>query len=334
MATKAEQRRVPERILVVSLDNIGDLVFASALLPPLRQNFPAAHIAVWCKDYASGLGPLLPAVDEVFSADPFWDRSPGAAKGSLVHFLRTAARVRRGGFDTAILCFAPWRTAAAVAATGIPERIGLARRRNERWLTRILQAEDRSRPVLHEVARLLEVLDITSGPLRYRLDISRVEQNRAAPEESPMKSQYVALHPFAGSEKRCVRLSEWVGIATELASIGIPPLWIGTTTELDRLRSMERSGQEWLFSDEISGGSLTAVAVAISRARLFIGHDSGPLHIAAALCVPAVGVFAPGEPARTFPQGEGPWRIIVRNSPLEITARLIVDEARALLHSS
>ncbi len=50
MTTEAEQRRMPRRILVVSLDNIGDLVFASALLQPLRENFPTAHIGVWCKD--------------------------------------------------------------------------------------------------------------------------------------------------------------------------------------------------------------------------------------------------------------------------------------------
>ena len=73
------------------------------------------------------------------------------------------------------------------------------------------------------------------------------------------------------------------------------------------------------------------VSVAISRAQVFLGHDSGPMHIAAALGVPTVGVFAPGEPQRTFPQGTGRWRIISRPSPLEITWREILAEARALL---
>ena len=60
---------------MVSLDNLGDLVFASALVPPLRERFPSARIAVWCKEYAAGLGPLLPGVDSVYHADPFWDRT-------------------------------------------------------------------------------------------------------------------------------------------------------------------------------------------------------------------------------------------------------------------
>ena len=39
----------PSRILLVSLDNVGDLVFASALAPALRERFPAAPLDVWCK---------------------------------------------------------------------------------------------------------------------------------------------------------------------------------------------------------------------------------------------------------------------------------------------
>ena len=43
----------PERILIVALDNLGDLVFASALTPPLREAFPDATIDVWCKSYTA-----------------------------------------------------------------------------------------------------------------------------------------------------------------------------------------------------------------------------------------------------------------------------------------
>ena len=164
MAAEEGQRERPQSILVVSLDNLGDLVFASALFPPLRQHFPAAHIAVWCKEYSAGIAPLLPGVDAIYSADPFWDRSPGRGKGPASRFLSVAASVRRARFDTAILCFAPWRTAAAVAATGIPVRIGLERRRNHRWLTDALPAENRVKPVVEEVLRLLTPLGIRDVP--------------------------------------------------------------------------------------------------------------------------------------------------------------------------
>jgi ADP-heptose:LPS heptosyltransferase len=333
MAAEDGQRERPKSILVVSLDNLGDLVFASALVAPLRKHFPDAHIAVWCKEYSSGLVPLLPAIDATYSADPFWDGAPGRGKGSARRFLSVAAAVRRARFDTAILCFAPWRTAAAVAATGIPVRIGLERRRNRRWLTRTLAAEDRGKPVVEEVIRLLEPLGIRDALPRYQLDASHLPAELSRVSNSLDSDDYIVLHPFAGNENRCVPLSEWASIADDFLSTGMSILWVGTSSELERLRRRSDSRQEWHYSDILFNGDLTLTSVAMSKAKVFIGHDSGPMHIAAALGVPTIGVFAPGEPKRTFPQGTGKWRIISRVSPIEITARDILDEARALLRS-
>src|SRR5512141_2807773 len=114
MAAERGQPQRPESILVVSLDNLGDVVFASALVAPIRRQFPSARIGLWCKSYASGIGPLIPDLDVTYSADPFWDRSPVEAKGSLRRFLSVALSVGRARFGKAILVLAPWRTAAAV----------------------------------------------------------------------------------------------------------------------------------------------------------------------------------------------------------------------------
>lgn len=330
MAEEAGQRRKPERILVVSLDNLGDLVFASALVPPIRERLPSAHIAVWCKEYAAGLGPLLPAVDSVYHADPFWDRAPGSGKGSFREFLRVAGSLRRERFYAAVLCFAPWRTAAVVAALGIPVRIGLERRRNRRWLTHALSSEDRGKPVLVEAARLLGPLGITTSGLKYRLDTRRSDVELNDVRASLGEGNYVALHAFAGSDARCVALGQWVEIAGELSRRGMSVLWIGTTAELERVRQLVQPGANWRFSDALPEASLTKTALAISLAKLFIGHDSGPLHIASAFGVPAIGVFAPGEPQRTCPQGTGRARIIVRRSPRDISVSDILAEVRAL----
>lgn len=330
MAEEAGQRQKPERILVVSLDNLGDLVFASALVPPIRERLPAAHIAVWCKEYAAGLGPLLPGVESVYHADPFWDRAPGSGKGSFREFLKVAGSLRRARFDTAVLCFAPWRTAAAVAALGIPVRIGLERRRNRRWLTHTLSSEDRGKPVLVEAARLLGPLGITAGEIKYRLETQRSDVELNDVRASLGEGNYIALHAFAGSEARCVALTEWVKIAGELSQRGMSVLWIGTAVELERVRQLVQPGANWRFSDALPGASLTKTSLAISLSKLFIGHDSGPLHIASAFGVPAIGVFAPGEPLRTCPQGAGRSRIIVRRSPRDISASDILTEVRAL----
>lgn len=182
--------------------------------------------------------------------------------------------------------------------------------------------------------RLLEPLGIRDVLHRYRLDASHLTDELATVANSIAADDYVVLHPFAGSEDRCVPLDEWVAVANELSSLLVSVLWIGTSRELEHLRQREDANEEWRYSDILFNGDLTMTSVAISRANLFIGHDSGPMHIAAALGVPTLGVFAPGEPKRTFPQGSGQWRMISRESPTAITARDILDEARALLLSA
>jgi len=317
------------RFLVVALDNLGDLVFASALVPPIREAFPSAEIGVWCKDYTAPVARLIPHVAHVFAADPLWAVSPGRARPPLGTFVRSVLDVRRAKFDVAILSAAPWRTAAACAATGIPVRVGRRRHRNAAFLTRILPAEDRSKPVLIEQARLLGELGIASREPRYRLDASRLGTVRGD-VAGQLTKRFVALHPFAGARNRCVPLSEWTQVAFALQSRGLRALWVGTTSELNELRQSftHPSGYyvDRIGASGVADGSLTVTAAAISLAAGFVGHDSGPLHVAGALGVPVVGVFAPGEPKRTFPQGIGTWRMIHRATPSEIGAADVLRE--------
>ena len=78
--------------------------------------------------------------------------------------------VRQGHYDVAVLSEAPWRTAAAVAAAQVPVRIGLARHRNDTFLTHVLAAQDPQQPVVREQGRLLKALGIDARARFYRLD--------------------------------------------------------------------------------------------------------------------------------------------------------------------
>jgi ADP-heptose:LPS heptosyltransferase len=316
------------RILLVALDNLGDLVFASALTPPLHRTFPAAAIDVWCKQYTADVAALMPHVSDVIAADPFWAVPRHRPRPSIHAFLRSIQAVKRRCYDVAILSEAPWRAAASVATTRIPVRIGLARHRNARFLTHVLPAEDPHRPVVREQARLLSALGIAPENPCYRLDASRLEPavDRGLHELPP---RFAAFHPFASTRDRCVPLLEWARLADTMADRSLPVLWIGTARELDELRAAT-TGNQSLYMDRIGDGSVRATAAALARASLFVGHDSGPLHIAAGFGVPVVGVFAPGQPDRTFPQGPGAWRMIHRPSPDSISAATMLREIDAV----
>jgi ADP-heptose:LPS heptosyltransferase len=318
----------PERILIVALDNLGDLVFASALAPPLREAFPGAVIDVWCKSYTAPVAALVPHVRRVIAADPFWSPPAGQPRGPMLRFFGAMNEVRQGQYDVALLSEAPWRTAAAVAAAQIPVRIGLARHRNDTFLTHVLPAQDPQKPVVREQGRMLKPFGIDNRAWHYQLDPAPLaDAVRAIGDALPPR--FAALHPFAGDRARCVSLAEWARVAFELHALGMPCVWIGTADELAELRG-SHPHPPGLYSDELGDGSLLHTAAALSRATCMAGHDSGPLHMAAAFGVPVVGVFAPGQPERTFPQGAGVWRMLHRPSPNEITAKMIVREIEEL----
>lgn len=317
-----------DRILLVSLDNLGDMVFASALAPPLHERFPKATLDIWCKEYTADVARLVPGANDVIASDPFWDRAPGRAKGSRTAFLRAMRTVRSRRYDVALLAAAPWRTAAAVAMTRIPIRIGLRRRKNRAFLTDALPSENPDKPVLSELARLLGPIGISPAPLRYQLNPASLATRRTR-LMTRIAQPYVALHPFASKENRCVALPVWIELARRLCARGANILWIGSPSELDSLRALT-SDPAWRFIDRDSDGTLADTAAALSGAQQFVGHDSGPLHIAGAFGVPVLGIFAPGEPLRTFPQGIGPARMLARPSPIGITVDDIVRELDAL----
>lgn len=326
-------------LLVVCLDNLGDLVFTSALVPPLAAHFHGARVTLWCKEYAADVARLVPGVDEVVACDPFWDRAPGRAKGSFVRFARTVRALRTKRFDLAVITSPQWRAAAAVRATGARVRLAQERHRNRRWLTHVLPPADSGLPVLVDHAHLLEALCVPHAQLAYALDGSRLESERAR-MHAALGGPFVALHAFASDRRRCVELSRWFEVARVLAARGERVVWFGSPRELDEVRGATRAGERWLTSQEFTDGTLRQSAALLSLARAFVGHDSGPLHVANAFGVPVVGIFAPGQPRRTFPQGTGPARVVHAETPATIdAARMLgaLDEvlaARATTASS
>jgi heptosyltransferase-2/heptosyltransferase-3 len=310
----------PRRILIVSLDNLGDLAFAGALVPALRAAHPGAEIGVWSKDYAAALVPFIPGVTLAHASDPFWDAAPGRGKGGVRGFLRALASVRRAGYDAALLPNTRWRVALAARAAGIARRVGFAQRRSARWLTDALAPERRDRAVVGEWARLLAPLGADPARAELRLAVppalnSARDALRARLGPGPL----VAVHPFAGDARRCAPPSFWIDLLRRLRGGGaVKALVVGAPEESRAFAAAlarEDGLPELQAAADLGGGTLTDSLLAVSLCGLFVGHDSGPLHCAAGLGVPSLGLYLPGDWPRAMPQGRAPWRALRRPSP-------------------
>lgn len=314
----------PQRLLVVALDGLRELVLASALTPLLRAKYPGAELTVWCGEQTAAIAGLMDGVDRVEAADPCWEGPRDRPTGNIAAFAGSISRLRRHAFDVAIIASARARTTAAVSLTGARTRIGHASAWGSRWLTDAIPAADDTKSALLEMARLLDPLGVPlPRVLQYSLRTepltNRIERLRPLLGPRP-----VALHPFAAHTAHTAPLKQWIRVAVQMARRGFDPLWIGTTRQMREIHRVVGSSA-WTFVDRIGDNTLADTAAALSLARLFIGHDSGTLHLAAALGVPVAGVFTPGETGRAYPQGTGESRLLLRRSPDGVTADQILS---------
>ena len=155
--------------------------------------------------------------------------------------------------------------------------------------------------------RSKKVLQVLGIPLQGISSILPLRKKQCEELASLLKERgvlppgrYVAVHPFSGWEYRSWPLENYVALANRASGeLGLPVLVACEERDRSRLKDAfaARSSGVQLFSTD----SAAELAVALKEASLFVGNDSGPLHLAAILGVPSVGIFGPASPALTGP---------------------------------
>lgn len=319
-------------VLIVCLDNIGDLIWAGALATHLKEADSTRSVGLWCKQYTAEVAAFMPNVDRVHACDPFWESSPGRPDGTFSQFKQVVSEIRTVSYDAAMVVNTRWKVCAAVRWTGIPERVGFSQRLSGPWLTRQLTPEDRSREVLDEWTRLLGPFCTVEKRLFSSLRVPKTLEARQREIESAFTGTRIAvLHPSAGSAQRCAPVSFWRKLAAGLEDAGFHIGWIGRSDELDKIRdAVGGSGERHQWVDRLGSGSLTDSLLMTASAALFVGHDSGPLHAAAALEIPCIGLYLPGDWPRARATGNAGIRVFRRNSPQDIDAAEVLAGARKI----
>jgi ADP-heptose:LPS heptosyltransferase len=287
------------RILVVRTDRLGDSLLTLPAVADLRQARPDAHIAFWCRP---GIAPLI-AWDRHLDAVHSWDPADD-------HSLRA---LQAEGFDAALCCHGRPELAKLLWRAGIRQRVGNGRRWFSLLFSHRLRAS-RSRRRLHEsdsnraLAQLLLGPGFQPGPARNGLLVPQQELTAAdtllAQVERP---QPVVLQPGSLGSSEDWPPERMAELGRQLEADGVPVLVHLGPPEAKRLGH--------LFTDfPVVGAdlSLPGLAAVCSRARCLVGNSTGPLHLAAALGRPVVGLYPTTPsmaPARWGPIG-APRRVL------------------------
>lgn len=316
------------KVLVVSLDNVGDTVISLAIHEALR-GADGVRAGYWTKEYSRAVVPLAGAHIEHFHCDPFWDRSPGAGKGGLLPFLKTILAIRRARYDAALVVHGNWRKNLACLLAGI------GRRYSARGAFATDPVTVKGPHVLDSCRALLAAfLGRDPGELAYPLTPAAYGESRAAREL--FTGGWAVAHPFSGNPSRNLPLAAWPAVLEPLAAAGLRLLVNASPAEKGLFNRVAlgpyaaRPG-DLFYSCDLDLG-IADLAYAISRAAVFVGNNSGPLHLASALGTPCLGIFQKSWIKKIAPRGKFlPELAVFENDPAEISAGEILDKADKLL---
>ncbi|MBW2622769.1 MAG: glycosyltransferase family 9 protein, partial [Deltaproteobacteria bacterium] len=229
-------------------------------------------------------------------------------------FLNTAKTLRREGYDL-VLALPHGSLGLAVWSmlSGAVYRVGY-RSRGFGWLFSHALPDERGHRVKHEVENCLELLralglrpDESVKPLYLRVDSEakkRMTSYLSVMGISPENEGLVLIHP--GSRTPWVRWlpERFARVADQLqAERGVRIILVGGPGE-ESISGAVARGMKSPALDLTGRLSLSELAVLASVSRLFIGHSTGPMHLAAAAGIPVVALFGPTSPTDHFER----WR--------------------------
>jgi heptosyltransferase-1 len=306
----------PPRILIVKLTAIGDVVHTLPVACALRDAWPKAHLAWLVEGRAADLLRGHPALDEVIALPRRWYKSPRE-----VWRLRRTLRARQ--FDLTLDLQGLTKSAVAAWLSGAKSRVGFAGE-----MARELSGWFNNRRVAisaaHVVDRYLETLvplGITAP--RIRFDVPRQARDILAVDRMLLNlrshGMFAMINPGAGWASKRWPPDRFAAVARHLGrrhGMQSVVVWAGGEEGVWAERIVAESDGPAVLAPDTT---LTELAELARRAALFVGSDTGPLHLAAAVGTPCIGLFGPMPAERNGPYGAG--HIALQKARLEGTSR-------------
>lgn len=330
----------PASVCLVKLGAIGDVVNSLPLVHRLRQAWPETHIAWVIAPLAHGLVAGHPEVDEFLVVDvkrrEQWRPFARELRGRRFELVIDLQRLLKSGLITRL--------------SGAPRRLGFDRARCKElsWLFTNERIAPNPAPGV-TVAQYLEFADHLGLPdCQAQWNLPRVPWTEPAPR--------VCLGIGASKSANLWPVERWAELARALvegrggAPLAPERIVLGggpqDRTAADAFLALAPAG----IRDTVGRLSLAESAGLIAASELFVGCDTGPLHIAVAVDTPVVALFGAADPGRTGPYLR-PQAVIYRPAPCSpcrkrdcfveghpcmtgISPELVLERIRAVLNDS
>jgi lipopolysaccharide heptosyltransferase II len=299
-------------ILVVKLATIGDLLLATPALRALRETYPKARIDLLVTPASAGLLDGWEVIDRVIVLDKYLFDYPQQFLKNPRNLLRLRPlwhNLREGNYDAVLLLhhltlfFGRLKHQILMRATGAKWRIGLDN--GHGWFLNV-RVKDNGFGAMHEADYNLAVAEATGATTsdkRLTVPINEEERQQASQLindteliEHPMINRpIIAMHPGSGGYSMARRWApeRFAQLADTLFhDVGGQLILIGGPEEVELHQQIMGMMQSGMPVRSFAGkGSIRVAAAVLEQADLFVGNDSGLMHLAVAVGTPTVAIF-------------------------------------------
>lgn len=297
-----------KNILVMRYRFIGDMVLTVPFLRNLRAAYPESKIDMLIEPMSGRVLKGCPYVNSFIDLDvkTIHKYSEGEKKGKLAGYIELIKLLRKKKYDTVFVLKRSFSSAAIARLLGADERIGFDTDHRGLLLTKKVAYKDAAQ---HEVENFLDVLRAAGIPVHdTALELWSTEEEISKAREylaggGIKKSDFkVVIHPVASIPSKEWPLDNCLKFCKKmLRKYNAKLIFTGAPDDEIKYCALEKELGDSVIN--LCGKATLRECISIYReADLFVGVDSGPMHLAAAAGLPLVALFGPVSPVKW-----GPW---------------------------
>ncbi|MGB9180139.1 MAG: glycosyltransferase family 9 protein [Pyrinomonadaceae bacterium] len=302
-------------VLVVRLRSIGDTVLATPSLHALRRFLPDARIDILLEDWVA---PVLDGFEEI-------DNVITIERGSTTSRARVVRKLRAARYDVAYNLHGGTTATLLMRASGAKHRVGYAAYQYSRLHNHAAppSAELWRMEKTHSAEQQLALLGWTGVPVTDRpaARLALTEEARNGIEQrlcdagQDQREPFALIHPAAAFETKQWATENFARVAEHLHERGIKAVAVTAPNEAHVAAELVKSSSAPItaFTDL----TLPLVTALASRARIFVGNDSGIAHIASAVGVPSVVIFGSSNVAHWRPWSNPASEVVREEMPCQ-----------------
>ena len=308
----------PRAILVIKLDHIGDGILATPVFENLRRRFPDARIDLLCARWNRAAFVGNPHIGRMLEFNPRTFRRDGRPCDAAARKWRALAAMR-GQYDLTLSLRGTWLTLLLACGCWV-----------DRGALRVATRRSGARPPAHETDAALALLEHLGVEAPHRLPAyyTSVTDGAAVTDllarlRIPEEARLVALHvgsPVAAKRWMPMRFAR---LGDRLVDAGYVVVLVGAIME----EPLSADVQELAQSRLIGMAGMTTfpqTAALLARCCGFVGNDSAPNHLAAAVGAPAVGLYFKTDPVRFGARGRHA-RLLTARDPRSMEVDAVYD---------